>query len=589
MRAVREQANTQELEMVKGCRYAALLAALVLGACGGGGGSGDSTAGSGTSSSLASSSAGTSSSAQSSSVASSAASSSAASSTSSAASSATSSAASSAQTSLAASAFNVDGYAAAASVTGGGVISETASTYAKVTNALEFLTALSKVKSGAVKVIEIAADLNLGYTEVTSAYPTATTVYSSFEANATPLLHPTLLTTGVSKITIQNFAGLTIYSKNGATLKHTELNIKNGSNLIIRNLKFDELWEWDESTKGDYDKNDWDYITIGDTSSATGGIWIDHCTFYKSYDGIVDIKKGASIVGATNAATQAANGITISWSEILPGDGSNGAFTQAMFDKLEASPSSYPMYNFLRNSLSQAEIMQVAKTVKKGHLIGATGYDTATSSYKETTGYTVTLHHNYYKDLQDRMPRLRRGDVQVFNLYADASNARSIKTWYDAKGISTSTYKFGITSNGSISTEQGMIEVTNSVYKGVLTPLRNNQECSDNTCSPFTGAIVATGTRMELLSSTDSSYLANPQGSYTDSLGTWMYWQGNSTDSGSPLAATQATAITFAWHNGTPPTPKRLDATADVAALVTGNAGAGKLSLTAAQWMNANN
>lgn len=460
------------------------------------------------------------------------------------------------------------------------MISESATTYAKVTNELEFLTALSKVKSGAVKVIEIAADLNLGYTEVTTKYPTATTIYSNFTANATPLLHPTLLTSGVSKITIQSFDGLTIYSKDGRTLKHAEFNIKDGKNMIIRNLKFDELWEWDEKTKGDYDSLDWDYITIGDTSSSTGGIWIDHCTFYKSYDGIVDIKKGSSIVGASNAATQSANGITISWSEILPGDSSNGAFTQAMFDKLEASPASYPMYNFLRTSLSKEEIMQVAKTVKKGHLIGAT-------SLGETTGYTVTLHHNYYKDLQDRMPRLRSGDVQVFNLYADASNARNIKTWYDAKNISTSTYKFGITSNGSISTEGGMVEITNSLYKGVLTPLRNNQ--TDVTNSTYTGGIRAYGTRMELLSGTDSSSMASSQGSYTDSSGTWMYWQGNSEDSGSPLAATQATPIGFAWHNGTPPTPKNLHAATELPSLMTSHAGAGKVGLTAAQWMNANN
>jgi len=479
-----------------------------------------------------------------------------------------------------ASLFNVDGYAAVAGVTGGGVIGESSSYYAKVTTPLEFLAAISKVKSGAVKVIEIANDLDLGYTEVGGDTVKAT--YSFFESNIAPKLHPTLMTSGVSKITIQNFNGLTIYSKNGATLRHAELNIKAGSNLIIRNLKFDELWEWDEATKGDYDSNDWDYITIGDTSTATGGIWIDHCTFYKSYDGIVDVKKGASIVGATGAATQAANGITISWSEVLPGDGSNGAFTQAMFDKLEASKSSYAMYNYLRNALTQAEIKQVASTVKKGHLIGAT-------SLGETSGYTVTLHHNRYVDLQDRMPRLRSGDVQVFNIYADASNARTIKKWFDAKGISTSTYKFGITSNGSISTEGGMVEVLNSFYKGVQTPLRNNQQCSDNTCSSYTGGIRAYATRHELLSGDDASYMGSPQSTYSDNGLTWMIWQGDSSAADSSLGPTQATAISFAWKNGTPPAPKVLHAATELPALLSSNAGAGRVSLTAAQWMNANN
>lgn len=58
--------------------------------------------------------------------------------------------------------------------------------------------------------------------------------------------------------------------------------------MIFRNLEFDELWEWDEATKGNYDKNDWDYVTIEGTSSK---VWIDHCTFNKAYDGLVDVKK----------------------------------------------------------------------------------------------------------------------------------------------------------------------------------------------------------------------------------------------------------------------------------------------------------
>ncbi len=565
---------------------AALIASLLiasLAACGGGGG-GSGTAGTSASAST-SSAAGSSASAGSSAASTSSTGNS--SSVSSASSVAGSSAASSATSSLAAAAFNVDGYAAAASVTGGGVLAETDAQYIKVTTPAQFLAALNNIKSSnskPYKVIEIAADLDLGYTEAGGATTEAT--YSFFTSNAAPKLHPTLITTGVSKITIQAYDGLTIYSKSGNTLRHAEFNIKNGKNLILRNLKFDELWEWDESSKGNYDDQDWDYITIGDTSSASGRVWIDHCTFYKSYDGIVDIKKGAGTAGAG----QAANGVTISWSEILPGSG-NSSFMKAQFDYLETNKSSMTMYNYLRGFMSQAQIMEVASSVKKGHLIGAT-------SLGEPTGYTVTLHHNYYKDLQDRMPRLRSGDVQVFNLYADASAARITKKWFDelvaANPTLTTkltdsgpTYHFGVTSNGSISTEGGAVEVTNSFYKGVLTPLRNNQ--TDVTNSSYTGAIVATGTRMEVLSGTDSSYLASPQGTYTDSLGSWMYWQGNSTDSGSPLAATQATAITFAWHNGTPPTPKRLDAAVDVPALVTGNAGAGKVSLTAAQWMNANN
>ena len=42
-------------------------------------------------------------------------------------------------------------------------------------------------------------------------------------------------------------------------------------------------------SKGNYDKNDWDFIDLGNGGTVTN-IWLDHCTFTKAYDGIVDIK-----------------------------------------------------------------------------------------------------------------------------------------------------------------------------------------------------------------------------------------------------------------------------------------------------------
>lgn len=564
----------------------ASLLALALAACGGGGG--DSAAPAAGTASSASSAAATSSAASSSSAATSSAASSASSSSAAATSSAGSTSSAAASNSAGAALFNVDGYAAVAGVTGGGVLAETDAQYVKVTTPAQFLAALANIKSSSkspYKVIEIAADLDLGYIEAGGATTEAT--YNFFSSNATPLMHPALKISGVSQITIQAYDGLTIYSKNGNTIRHAEFSIKAGKNLIIRNLKFDELWEWDEKDKGNFDTNDWDYITIGDSSSASGRVWIDHCTFYKAYDGIVDVKKGAG----TSGAGQAANGVTISWSEVLPGSG-NASFMQAQFDYLEANRASMSMYNYLRQFMSQAQIMEVASYQKKGHLIGA-------NDLKEPNGYAVTLHHNLYKGLMDRMPRLRSGDVQVFNIYADASGARATKKWFDALVSanpaltakltdSGPTYHFGITSNGSISTEGGMVEVSNSYYKGVLTPLRNNQTDASN--SAYTGGIRAYASRHELLASDDAAYMPNPQSTYADSNGrTWMVWQGNSEDSGSSLGPTQATQISFAWHNGTPPTPKKLHAASEVPALLASYAGAGRLSLTPAQWMNANN
>ena len=87
------------------------------------------------------------------------------------------------------------------------------------------------------------------------------------------------------------FNGLTIFSRQRRDHPPREVQHQERTNLIIRNLKFDQLWEWDEATRGDYDTNDWDFVMIGDGGGATSGIWVDHCTFTKAYDGMLDIKR----------------------------------------------------------------------------------------------------------------------------------------------------------------------------------------------------------------------------------------------------------------------------------------------------------
>lgn len=473
--------------------------------------------------------------------------------------------------------YDVDGYAALGTpVTGGGVISEDDPAYRKVYTPAQFIAAVDEAKrtlAAPVKVIEIMNDLNLGTLE--SGVP----IVGSYRAQSTQAqLHPVLKLTGVSMIDIKTVDNLTIFSRNGATIRHAEWNVKDANNIIIRNLKFDELWEWDELTKGDYDKNDWDYITLGD-GTAANKVWIDHCTFYKSYDGIVDVKGGSS-------------GVTISWTQILPGDGSNGAFMKAQMDYLEANKSTMVMYGKLRDGgLSQDQISQVASTIKKGHLIGSTAKDS------KNTSLQVTLHHNYYQDLQDRMPRLRGGDVQVFNLLADSSNARTVKAWLDpimtgnsnlVKDFSgTGSYHFGITSNGTISTEDGVIEVANSLYSGVLTPLRNNQ--TDVNDASFTGSVVAANTQHELLAS--DMPVASQQSTYSALGNLWAVWKGDSNFATSTLGPVQAMPK-YLPFKASPPKVKALHPTSALReVLVTGAqpAGAGKISLTVPQWLNSLN
>jgi pectate lyase len=472
--------------------------------------------------------------------------------------------------------YNIEGYAASGAVTGGGSMAVDDPRYRKVTNATELVAALHAAKaSGAtpVKVIEIMNDLNLGWNEVGTAVQSD----GLLRQNIAPKKHPVLLASGVSLLDITGFNGLTIFSRNGATIRHAEFNIKAGTNLILRNLRFDELWEWDEATHGDYDSNDWDFVTLGDGAGITSGIWVDHCTFTKSYDGVLDIKKGAS-------------NVTISWSEVVPAASGPGSFVQRQFDDLEANRASNTMYNLLRGAFTPEQIVAIALPQKKGHLIGS-------NNLEGLTTYTLTLHHDYYKDLQDRMPRLRGGDVHAYNLYVDSSNARIVKymrdgivnanpTLQSALDGPQASYHFGITSNASISTESGAVQVQSSVFAGVLTPLRNNQ--TDVTNPAFTGAIRGFDI-LHILLASDTQYMpvTSQQSTFEDRGFTWATWQGDSDAPGSTLGPVQAPQIPFAWHNGTPTYPVTIDPVASLPALLTGaqGAGAGKIGMTTEQWL----
>jgi pectate lyase len=473
--------------------------------------------------------------------------------------------------------FDLEGFAAA-SVTGGGNVPEDDPRYRRVTTATELVAALKDAKASnanPVKVIEIMNDLNLGWNEVGTLLQAQPS--NPLRPNIEAKKHPALIASGVSLLDIQGFNGLTIFSRNGATIRHAEFNIKGGTNLILRNLKFDELWEWDEATRGNYDSNDWDFVTIGDGGGVTSGIWVDHCTFTKSYDGVLDIKKGASA-------------ITVSWSEVVPAATGPGSFVQRQFDNLEANRATNVMYNLLRNAFSPEQVLAIALPQKKGHLIGSTNLEGLSS-------YTVTLHHNHYKDLQDRMPRLRGGDVHGYNLYVDNSNARIVKAMRDSivagnAALATalgSTYSFGITSNGAISTEGGAVQIEASVFWGVLTPLRNNQ--TDVTNPAYTGAIQAFDIRHILLAS-DTVYMPAPnRDGFTDRGELWAVWQGNSSDPGSSLGPTQAPPMEFDWNNGGPSYAIQLDAVEGLAEILTGpqGAGAGRIGLSTAQWLRVAN
>ena len=456
------------------------------------------------------------------------------------------------------SAYNLVGFARG--TTGGGVLADADPNYAKVSTATDLANALN---SKTVKVIEIMNDLNLGYNEIEAS---AKTNKEPFRPGETPLLHPVLLVTGESDVDIQKKNGLTIFSANGSAIHHAKLNIKNCSNIIVRNLKFDQLWEWDEATKGQYDRNDWDFITLGD-GGAVSNIWVDHCTFTKSYDGNLDTKAGCS-------------GITISWCNYVGDDGATNtnSWVWQQINYLEQSPSSYPMYNFLRTrGYSTTNIVTIMQAHDKTHLAGQNDLDANNATI------SMTFHHLHLGVWDRCVPRLRAGNVHDYNLYVDDTLVLAAKRLRDAvaatmstadQGTLNNTYSFDPPVNGTISTESGAILVEKSVYIDCLWPLRNNQ--TDPSDPEYTGKIMAL----------DSIYhFDNSDGSTTD-------YRGDSTNATgfADFGPAQAPIIPFSWNltgNQLPYTyypddPAQLQA---IVTSPTAGAGAGVLTWNKTNWL----
>jgi pectate lyase len=454
-------------------------------------------------------------------------------------------------------AYNLTGFGRL--TTGGGVLAETDPNYAHVYTATDLANALT---SKTVKIIEIMNDLNLGYNEIEAS---AKSNSEPFRAATTPLLHPVLLQSGVSLIDIQKKTGLTIFSANGSTIRHAKLNIKNDSNIIVRNLKFDQLWEWDESSKGQYDRNDWDFVTLGD-GGAVSNVWIDHCTFTKSYDGIIDTKAGCSA-------------ITMSWCHYTGDDGATNtnSWVWQQINYLEQNPSSHPMYNFLRTrGFSTTNIVTIVQGHDKTHLAGQNDLDPNNATI------SMTFHHQWLNSVWDRcVPRLRAGNVHDYNLYVDDTSVLAAKRLRNSIAATMSTadqntlnntYSFNPPINGSISTENGALLLEKSVYTDCLFPLRNNQ--TDPSNPAYTGKILGLD---------DIYHMDNTDGSVTQV-------RGNSTDPGNPLGPFQAPKIPFSWnlvgnqlpYAYTPDDPAQLQA---IVTSPTAGAGAGILTWNKTNWL----
>ncbi|QGH35942.1 hypothetical protein GI584_18630 [Gracilibacillus salitolerans] len=298
--------------------------------------------------------------------------------------------------------------------------------YRQVKTEREFLQAILDAGNGSVKVIEVAKDLNLGWKELNLSSEEAQK-YRFVREYRDPMngfTNPKLASSGVSQIDINNVDGLTIFSKKGKTIRSAEFKLQRSTNdIVIRNLNFDGLWQWDDT--GRHKEVGWTFIKI----NGANNVWIDHSKFSIAADGVIDTENGGS-------------NITISWSEFglpadedPPEDSDIYQSIQYMEEKYDANEldSESVYYNMRNGGATKEQIMAYAAYHSKVHLTGSGDKDyvnyvsSSGMDYKDgNQRIRLTLAYNRYTNIGQRVPMIRQGSGHAYNLYLDNSTHEDV-------------------------------------------------------------------------------------------------------------------------------------------------------------------
>ena len=178
----------------------------------------------------------------------------------------------------------------------------------------------------------------------------------------------------------------------GATLRRGTIELKGAENVIIRNLRFRDLWEFDSS--GQYDDLGWDYVRVTSAGKKPSRrVWIDHCDFGRVYDGQVDVVHGSDLVTVSHC--------------IFQGEG----------------PERHKKSMLIGHSSSAS-----ARAVDQGRL-------------------NVTIYGCWFRNLESRCPRLRSGNVHFFNNLVEKVNNGTISVAGGATLVENCVYReCGLTS-----------------------------------------------------------------------------------------------------------------------------------------------
>ncbi len=347
---------------------------------------------------------------------------------------------------------------------------------------------------GDVRVIEIENDIDLGFNHLPSEYQQKKSIIESWgNAKKDPIFTKSSMyeENGISKIKIENTNDLLIMSRNGSKLTHGGFSVQSCDNVVFRNLNMDEMWQWEDSSStstsalGDYDAYGWAYFKIG----FCGSVWIDHCTFGKSFDGQIDISNPTyNTKGTVFRAPYGATGeslVQISNCKFLAGSDDKNGYLYKMMKMVEddynntktTGTCKYQYYKALRDGgLSFEDILYgIAIPQKKAFLDGDSG-----DEYIYNTNLRVSIGNCYFRNIEDRLPKVRSGVAYVYNSVFDNFEYYSYRTKLKVKNAAdlvsnvNSSWKCGLVSQGIVCGNGGSVYSINCIYNGILELLKNN-------------------------------------------------------------------------------------------------------------------
>ena len=401
-------------------------------------------------------------------------------------------------------------------------------------------------KEATVNVIEITEDLDLGYNLIKNLNADSSTYENwdkskRLEGSTDVYADSEIQKAGISKIKINNATNLLIYSKNGSKLTHCGFDVSSCFNVWFKNIKMDEIWMWEDSTStsptikvGDYDSFGWAYFKV----SFSEGVWIDHCTFGKSFDGQIDYSNPVyNTMGTYQKAPYGAtggNGLNITNCSFEAGSDDHDGYLYKMMEKIENEYQIYLSdkagYNYSNKScryyftlrdkgLSFDNILYgIAIPQKKAFLWGDSG-----DSYKYNKYLQVTLSSSKIKNIEDRLPKVRGGMAYVYNTQVD--NTEYLPYVSILKGVQSqvqaanSKYKLGAVSQGILAGLDASIYLESVEYKGISSYLKNNDSSNDNYPTVNGGYMIINSNIGGIIDSTDKEYNYDPFKSLNVSTG----------------------------------------------------------------------